>query len=55
MPYFLDSKNKLHFLENVEFDNLLPSDVQQIDDAIAEKIIVDAKEQDRLNFDPKFL
>lgn len=55
MPYFLDSKNKLHFLENVEFNNLLPSDAIQINDVDAEKIISDAKEQDKLKFDPRFL
>ena len=55
MPYFIDTQNKLHFLENLEFLELLPNDATPIDDVIAEKIITDAKEQDKLNFEPRFL
>lgn len=55
MAYFIDSKNKLHYLENLEFVELLPADATPIEDSSAEKIIADAKEQDRLNFDPRFL
>lgn len=40
MAYFKDTQNKLHFLDNVQYEYLLPAGTVAISDAEAESIIV---------------
>jgi hypothetical protein len=39
MPYFKDTQNKLHFLDNTQYEYLLPAGSVAITDAEAESII----------------
>lgn len=38
MPYYKDGRNKLHFIDNYSFVNLLPSDAVKVTDEEAESI-----------------
>lgn len=55
MPYYKDLKDKLHFIDSVEFECILPVDSVMISESEANEILVSerAKEQFALTYQQK--